>query len=260
MKRICRTTAALSSVLCLLMFVSCPRNRDPVAGERRTFDGIAFQWCPAGTFDMGSPESEEGRGNDETRHEVTLTKGFWLGTYEVTRRQWAEVVLRDFSVSDPTRAEFASWEDAQEFLAELNNGRTQYRLPTEAEWEYACRAGTRERFYWGEDRNETDIDDYAWYEENYEDETWLEVGGRLPNRWGLYDMSGNLWECCQDQYGPYPEESVTDPQGPDDDGGNVVLRGGYWGSDAAECRSANRRPSAPDNHGNTIGFRVLRES
>ena len=240
----------------------CPLgSQNPVPGETRVFHGIEFQWCPAGTFTMGSPANEEGREADETEHQVTLTKGFWLGTYEVTQAQWQSVMgssPSDFSgASRPV--EKVSWDDVQGFLTRLNRGiglfRAEYRLPTEAEWEYAYRAGTTTRFYWGDDLNETAIDDYAWYGQ-FLGETHP-VGDKLPNPWGLYDMSGNVYEWCQDWYGDYPAGPVTDPQGPPPDT-NRVLRGGSWAAVPESCRAAYRDSDTSDYPSFLIGFRLLR--
>ena len=152
--------------------------------------------------------------------------------------------------------EQVSWDDAQEFLAKLNlmEKIDTYRLPTEAEWEYACRAGSTTRFCFGD--KEEKLGEYAWYGDNSEGKTHP-VGQKQPNAWGLYDMHGNVWEWCQDWYGDYPAGPVTDPRGPDA-GEYRVLRGGSWDNDTRNLRSAVRNYYYPDYRSDIIGFRVAR--
>ena len=244
------------------VLVGClPRSTNAVAGETRTFDGMEFQWCPPGTFMMGSPDLEAGRSSDEPQHQVTISQGFWLGKHEVTQEVWEGVMGTNPSAHGGADrpVERVSWVDVQAFLDALNIGIGDgpvYRLPTEAEWEYACRAGTTTRFYWGDDPNETAIADYAWYSGNGNFETH-NVGEKMPNPWGLQDMSGNVFEWCQDWYGDYPAGPVTDPQGPAS-GSFLVMRGGSFTVDPAYCRAAERNFNAPSGQGTDIGLRLLR--
>jgi len=248
----------LGALALCIVFAGCP----PQPGQTRVFDGIEFQWCPPGTFTMGSTCEEGHNPDEEPQHVVTLTRGFWLGRYEVTQAQWERVMGDNPSeFQSPSRpVEMVSWDDVQEFIAELNSGilfsGAEYRLPTEAQWEYACRAGAAERFYWGNDSNETEIDDYAWYEDN-SDHQPHSVGEKLPNVWGLHDMSGNVSEWCQDWSGDYPDGPVTDPQGPDS-GDWRVTRGAGWDYGAEFCRSADRNSNMPDSAFDDYGFRLLR--
>jgi formylglycine-generating enzyme required for sulfatase activity len=253
-------------VVSLLLATGCPFSNDgPVPGETRIFDGIEFQWCPPGTFMMGSPESEVGRLVDETRHQVTISQGFWFGTYEVTQAQWAAVMGSNpsqFSGADRP-VEQVSWEDVRFFITALNVGNGKraiggpYRLPTEAEWEYAYRAGTTTRFYWGEDPTETEIPDYAWYM-SYAGNVTHNAGEKLPNAWGLYDMSGNVYEWCQDWYAEYLAGPVTDPGGPAAGTTIRVLRGAAWLNDPASCRAASHFNGSPGSRDHAVGFRLLR--
>ena len=214
-------------------------------------------WIKPGTFEMGSPSSEEGRDDDERQHRVTLTKGFWMGKYEVTQAQWQAVMG-----SDPSRfkgsnlpVEQVSWNDCQEFIRKLNaKGQGTFRLPTEAEWEYACRAGSRTRFCFGD--SDSDLGEYGWYGSNWGGTTHS-GGQKRPNAWGLYDIHGNVWEWCQDWYGDYPSGNVTDPRGPGT-GTYRVVRGGGWYYAPARCRSALRSGNAPGNRRGRLGFRVVR--
>lgn len=226
--------------------------------------GWSFVEIKPGSFTMGSPASEEGRNENEVQHKVTLTHGFWLGKYEVTQEQYVELMGTNPSRHCPGRnlpVETVSWDDAQEFLQRLTDreqaaGRLPadwvYRLPTEAEWEYAARAGTTTAYFFGDDAGE--LGEYAWYGE-IRGQTH-EVGLKDPNPWGLYDMYGNVYEWCADWYGAYPIGDATDPTGPDD-GSHGVLRGGSWLSDPQYCRSAYRCILAPGDRGLNFGFRVL---
>ncbi len=234
-----------------------------------TIDGLEmeFVYIEPGTFMMGAEADEQGSGSAEKpKHEVTLTNGFYLGKYEVTKGQWEAVMGttpwagRSYVIDDPdSPAVYVSWHDAREFIEEFKK-REQgtFRLPTEAEWEYACRAGASTRFYWGDDPEYAAIGTYAWYAGN----TWQAsekyahvVGQKLPNSWGLYDMSGNVWEWCADRWGDYPADPVTDPLGPQT-GSYRVLRGGGWYYNARNCRCANRFRYYPDHTNNNHGFRV----
>jgi formylglycine-generating enzyme required for sulfatase activity len=225
---------------------------------------MKFAWCPPGTFRMGSPPTEEKRGDDETPHRVTLTKGFYLGVHAVTQAQWKAVMgsnPSDFK-GDDRPVEFVSWKDCQEFCEKLGakTGR-RFRLPTEAEWEYACRAGTTTPFHFGETifTNQANFDGDRTYGKGkkgvFRKET-TPVGSFPANAWGLYDMHGNVAEWCQDRYGPYPSEAVKDPQG-DLKGGARVLRGGSWGDDPRDCRAASRNWSAPADRDVNVGCRVV---
>ncbi|GMV91596.1 MAG: hypothetical protein AMXMBFR82_13740 [Candidatus Hydrogenedentota bacterium] len=266
MKAVLRLLCSAVLVACLVLVMGCPiTEKGPTPGETRIFDGIEFQWCPPGSFMMGSRVDEVGRDSDETRHAVTLSQGFWLGKYELTQAQWTAVMGSNPSFFlEPTSAirpvERVSWDDVQYFLAALNANKYAvggpYRLPTEAEWEYACRAGSTTRFYWGEDSAETEIADYAWYLGNG-DNTTHNVGEKLPNEWGLYDMAGSVDEWCQDWYAEYPSGSATDPEGPAT-GEYRVLRGGEWSSFPTQIRSADRRFAPPEFWYDRIGFRLLR--
>jgi len=193
--------------------------------------GISLEMVliPAGTFMMGSPASEKYHRDDETQHEVTLTTPFYMGKYAVTQGQWEAVMGTGFLWfgGNPSRTKGAklpvthvSWEDCQEFIKKLN-AKTDggYRLPTEAEWEYACRAGTTTAYSYG--------NNLTWSDANIAGESIKEVGSYKPNAFGLYDMHGNLWEWCEDWSGYYPAGSVTDPKGPST-GKYRVLRGGSF--------------------------------
>jgi formylglycine-generating enzyme required for sulfatase activity len=222
--------------------------------------GMTFVYIKPGTFMMGSPLVEPERGGDETQHQVALTKGFYMQTTEVTQGQWRVLMGNspsyDSKCGDNCPVEQVSWDDVQEFIRRLNQkeGENRYRLPTEAEWEYACRAGTNTRFSFGD--NESQLNNYAWYDVNC-DERIHPVAKKQPNAWGLYDMHGNVGEWCQDWYGPYPRVGVTDPAGPLSGRGRIVRGGSYFLS-PDECRSAVRSFFTPeDNTQYPTGFRLV---
>jgi formylglycine-generating enzyme required for sulfatase activity len=189
---------------------------------------------------------------------VTLTKPFELGVYEVTQEQYEKVKGTNPSSSKGPQnpVEKVSWEDAVEFCRKLSElpeekaaGRV-YRLPTEAEWEYACRAGTTTAYSFGDD--ESQLRDYAWFSGN----ATHPVGQKKPNPWGLYDMHGNVWEWCQDSYGAFPQGLATDPKGPSS-GSYRVYRGGSWNLTVRLCRSSSRSRCSPSYHFGYLGFRVV---
>ncbi len=209
-----------------------------------------------GSFTMGSPESEAGRSIWETQHRVTLTKGFWLGKYEVTQARWKSVMGSNLShfTGDNLPVECVSWNDCQEFIRKVNaEAERQFggeaRLPTEAEWEYACRAWSI-----GAYAGTGNLDSMGWYWDNSGDGTHP-VGQKRPNAWGFYDMHGNVREWCNDRYGEYPGGSVTDPAGAAS-GDDRVLRGGSWNNLARICRSAYRNGGDPGDRGGSNGFRL----
>ena len=229
--------------------------------------GMTFALIPDGVFMMGSPEDEPGRYDDEILHEVTISKSFYMQTTSVTQGQWENVMknnpseFKDEGKDCPV--ENVSWDDTQEFIKKLNQleETDKYRLPTEAQWEYACRAGTDSPFYFGKCLST----DQANYDGNYplsncpkgEDRNkTIPVGSFEPNAYGLYDMHGNVYDWCQDWYGEYPTTSVLDPTG-SDKGDFRVLRGGSWAYYARYCRSAFRSRSEPASRGDISGFRLV---
>ncbi len=221
-------------------------------------DGVPLEmeYIPAGTFMMGSPESQEERSDDEKLHPVTISKPFYLGKYPVTQAQMRAVmgVNPSQSKGDNLPVEQVSWDDCQEFLKKLNQNakNVTFRLPTEAEWEYACRAGSTSAYGYG--NNPDSLGDYAWYEDN-SGNTTHQVGQKKPNAWGLYDMHGNVWEWCNDWYGDYATGAISDPTGPQK-GSRRVYRGGGWSGPAGFCRSADRGGVIPGNRYSNLGFRV----
>ena len=257
------------------------------AGVTRVFDGIEFVWIPPGEFRMGST-SRHADSDEKPVTRVSLTRGFWLGKFEVTQAQWQSVMgsnpshFRNCGGDCPV--EKVSWNDVQEFIGKLNarSGGRRYRLPTEAEWEYAARAGTNADTYAGDlritgDRNAPLLDRIAWYGGNsgvsYDGgddcSDWKEkqyrskqcgthpVGRKAPNGFGLHDMLGNVWEWVGDRFGDYPGGTVTDPSGPRT-GSYRVDRGGSWYGIARICRSADRFRDSPGVRFNNLGFRLLR--
>ena len=255
-----------------------------------------LRWIPPGQFTMGSPPGEAGRYDDERQHEVVLTRGYWLGETPVTQSQWQAVMGEDPSrfPSLDRPVDNVSWDDAQRFLDALRkrDDALRFRLPTEAEWERACRAGTVTGSYAGNvvikgANNAPVLDEIAWYGgnsgvhydlEEYEDSSgWREkqhehsragtrlVKGKKANGFGLYDMLGNVWEWCADRYYDYPTDTVIDPVGPKSGsrrvlrGGSIrVLRGGSWHGIARRVRSACRQPPHPSGRYSLCGFRVAR--
>jgi len=201
--------------------------------------GMSFKLIQPGTFSMGSPESEEGRSRYELEHKVTISTPFYIAVTPVTQKQWIAVMNKnpsEFKGKD-NPVECVSWDDAKEFIKKINNMEniSAYRLPTEAEWEYACRAGTTTKYCFG---NETDkLKDYAWYNEN-SDKMTQPVKQKKPNSWGLYDMHGNVWEWCEDWFGEYSSKHVTDPKGPDV-GSDRVVRGGSWSYSPVNVRGCS---------------------
>jgi len=220
---------------------------------------IIMKLIPAGKFDMGSPESETDREVEEgPQHQVTIKEPFYMGVYEVTQEQWEAVTGYNpsYFVAPGNPVEQVSWNDCQGFIAELNEkGIGTFRLPTEAEWEYACRAGSETRYFFGDDPGYTEIGDYAWYRDNSGGITHI-VGQKEPNAWGLYDMHGNVIEWCKDWYGDYDSLAQTDPQGPDT-GSARVIRGSGIAHFAQQCRSAYRSLNAPTDSNKAMGFRLV---
>ncbi len=250
---------ALCGLLC-----SCVKNFDPdlvdttpeeeLIDEIFTVEGVSFTMKPVsgGTFEMGSLS---GSIDERPVHSVTLST-YYIGETEVTQELWQAVMG-----SNPSRftgsqrpVEQVSWNDCQEFIEQLNalTGK-KFRLPTEAEWEYAARGGNKSKGYIYSGSN--DVDAVAWYSDNIESSTH-EVKGKLPNELGLYDMSGNVWEWCSDWYDSYSAESATNPQGPSS-GSNRVFRGGGWGNNADRCRCANRSNGTPADMDDALGLRLV---
>ena len=221
--------------------------------EPRGPAGMEFVWIPPGAFRLGSASSNAD-GDERPLTQVRISQGFWLGKHEVTQREWEAVMDSNpshFSGCRGCPVEQVSWGDVQEFVSRLNEqeGRQVYRLPTEAEWEYAARAGsTRDR--------DGELDTIAWYFDNSGART-SQVGQKRPNAWGLYDVLGNVWEWVGDRHGPYPGGTVTDPRGPRS-GAKFVLRGAGWASGASSARVSNRLDVGPNDRRNYHGFRVLR--
>ena len=199
-----------------------------------------------------------GEGTDQ--HEVTISKPFYMGVYEVTQAQYEAVMGTNpgYFKGTTNPVETVSWNDAVEFCKKLSEKTRQtFRLPTEAEWEYACRAGTQTAFSFGDDPSA--LGDYAWWNGNSSD-TPHPAGQKKPNAWGLYDMHGNVMEWCADWHGGYPKGPATDPSGPATSAlGARVLRGAPWlYDDTVRFRCAFRTCSAPADRGNCVGFRCAR--
>ena len=241
---------------------------DPNAPKEKTIDmgnGIKMEFVliPAGEFDMGSPSTERDRDTDEGPvRRVKISKPFYMGKYEVTQEQYYVVAKYKPSrfKQEGHPVEGVSWDQANKFckkLSEIKGG--SYRLPTEAEWEYACRAGSQGRFYFGDDLTFSQIEQYAWYSKNSDSATHP-VGEKKPNAFGLYDMHGNVWEWCGDWYATdYSHHSIAvDSHGPLI-GKSRVLRGGGWFRNAIYCRSANRSGLEPVYGRDYLGFRVVLE-
>jgi uncharacterized protein (TIGR02996 family) len=229
--------------------------------------GMRFVWVPPGAFLMGSPPEEPQRDSDEPQHHVTLTRGCWMSETTVTQPQWQAIMDRDPSHwSGPDRpADHVGFRDCEEFCRRLTaRDGLAYRLPTEAEWEYACRAGTTTPFFWG-DTITTDLANYDGtyvYGRSgavagggvYRQET-VDVFHFPPNAWGLYQMHGNVMEWCSDPWGPYPDGPAIDPVGTTANPARV-LRGGSWYLYPWNCRSANRNSGNSDSGGGNTGCRV----
>jgi len=225
---------------------------------------MQFRWIKPGRFLMGSAPREKQRDSDEgPPSEVLITRGFYLGTYEVTQLQWQAVMGKNPAAFQQGEAhqnrpvESVSWNDCAEFVQRLRElGIGTFRLPTEAEWEYACRAGTTSQFYWGEVNEAWEAYPHAWTNSR-SFATTHPVGTKPPNPWGLHDMSGNVWEWCQDWYGPYPDtDHRSDPKGPET-GAAKVFRGGSYYDFPHSLRSANRHRHKPDERYTAIGLRVV---
>ncbi len=246
--------------------------------------GMKLVLIPKGTFTMGEPPSQEGLleelKDNERQHEVTISKDYFLGIHEVTQAQYEKVMGRNPSQfqgdkvaerlpitgsvgkemnSSNYPVDSVSWEDAVEFckrlsaLPEEKKAGRLYRLPTEAEWEYACRASSKTRYSYGDDAKS--LGDYAWFLQGPAVGP-QSVGQKKPNAWGLYDMHGNIWEWCSDWWDIYPEGAATDPVGPGK-GSQRVVRGGGWESNAVYCRSAMRFAVDPSYSDVCYGFRVV---
>jgi formylglycine-generating enzyme required for sulfatase activity len=220
---------------------------------------MEFVLIPAGEFQMGSNDAGAYDG-EKPVHTVRLTKPFYLGKYEVTQAQWEAVMGNNpssFGGDSALPVETVSWQDVPEFISRLNareRGTAFYRLPTEAEWEYAARAGSTTAYSFGNSAGE--LGRYAWYEDNAGGKTHP-VGQLQPSAWGLYDMHGNVWEWVQDWFGAYSSGTAVDPEGPSS-GSYRVYRGGGWYNDARVCRSADRSGDAPGYRVVNFGVRLLK--
>ena len=231
---------------------------------------LELAWCPAGVFQMGSPADEPEREDDEQQHQVKISKGYWMGIYPVTQRQYKAVMGNNpsnYDGFDSHPVENVSWFDAKAFckkaLKDAQNvpEGAVFDLPTEAQWEYACRAGTTTTFHFGNEFNGSQANcdgtrPYGTKQAGPNIDCTCNVGSYAPNAWGLYDMHGNVWEWCNDWYGAYDNGFVSDPQGAAS-GTQHSERGGSWRNAAKRCRAAIRRKSEPDQIYDNLGFRVI---
>ncbi len=219
---------------------------------------------PAGTFMMGSPESDiDAAANEQPQHQVTISRSFYMGEAEVTQGQWKAVMgTEPWAKQNYVRegvnypATYVSWDDAVSYCEKLSQleGKT-YRLPTEGEWEYACRGGTTTKYCFGD--NPLELSRYGWFSKTADGEEYAhEVKKKLANPIGLYDMHGNVWEWCSDWYGDYLEGLVVDPMGPGDSS-RRLRRGGSWDSQGSDCRSAFRRGVVSSYRRSDLGFRLV---
>jgi formylglycine-generating enzyme required for sulfatase activity len=262
-----RKSVLLTALISILLFPACVSHhtliREPLnlqdgfpASYTDPYTGAEFILLPSGSFTMGSPENEAGRDADEgPMHTVSLDE-FYIGKYEITQAQW-EIVMGN----NPSRfkghanlpVDNGSWNDVQKFLKRLNKKTgLSYRLPTEAEWEYACRGGTQTPFYSGSDSKK--LNEYAWFYLNSGEESRT-VGTRMPNAWGLYDMHGNISEWIGDGRRGYLSKAEHNPRGVFS-GEKATHRGGCWLYPAKLCRSANRMSVRKDFRTQIIGFRL----
>ena len=275
----------MTRLTCLTLVVVLA-SHGPVQAQRKEAPqyhtnslGMKFVWIRPGSFSMGSPKTEKGRSDVEVQHEVKLSKGFWMGVYPVTQEQWLDVIAdpeyrrpaEGFDISNPSRfrgdknlpVDSVSWNDCQVFLTALRaKDKQRYRLPTEAEWEYACRADTTTPYCFG--------DTITSAQANFAGGVAVQANGKKAvnrrrttpvgtfpaNAWGLYDMHGNVAQWCQDRFGRYALNDTFDPQGPDK-GGTHLLRGGSWDDGPSRCRSACRAWDSADKRGTgTFGLRL----
>jgi formylglycine-generating enzyme required for sulfatase activity len=275
----CRTLKHSERILGLFFIVLflCTLSPAPILAAEKIFRnslGMEFVLIPGGTFIMGSPTDEPHHFKNEVQHKVTITKPFYMQTTEVTLKQWWALMGKKFfgrrRGSHDMPVARVSWHDCMKFIKKLNGlNQGTYRLPTEAEWEYACRAGSTTAYGWGKTiycndamygnntRKANECVDYI-KTMGLADDQAAPVEHYKPNAWGIYDMHGNLWEWCQDWYGDYPHGSVVDPRGPDS-GSNKLRRGGSWVGFGYRCRSANRAYANPSVKFKSTGFRLVRE-
>jgi formylglycine-generating enzyme required for sulfatase activity len=295
-------TVAISTISLFFHFGKCAEGQYREVGNSLE---MSFVLVPPGQFQMGSPPNEKASKQDEDLRQVSITTSFFIGKTEVTQSNFRKVmgynpsrfqgnyvaerdpdtnrVTKEIDTSD-WPVDSVSWDEAIEFCKKLTDtpeekraGR-KYRLPTEAEWEYACRAGTSTRYSFGD--SDKELLGSAWFAANSGDRNLFSklsseknrsrimeeltknrcrshsVAGKNANRWGIHDMHGNVWEYCSDWYGPYEPGPVTDPKGPPR-GDDVVLRGGGWSGLAGDCRSAARDRCPPNHHEHGIGFRIV---
>ena len=239
-----------------------PERKEGEAGDRMVLViqdvEYAFRWCPPGTFTMGSPVSEERRDHNETQHQVTLSRGFWMLETEVTQAMWEKVMGNNPShfKGEKLPVENVSWNDCQEYIKKLNAllvgtlgapAGYQFSLPTEAQWEYTCRAGTTTVYCFGNTLTQQQA--------NFRSNQTKEVGSYPANAWGLRDMHGNVFEWCADWFGDYPSGAVTDPAGASSDSRRVI-RGGSWIGSVLSSRSAFRYGIEPSDQMNYFGIRL----
>ncbi|HOC92578.1 MAG TPA: formylglycine-generating enzyme family protein [bacterium] len=284
-----RHAMILLAAICAAALTAGCSGRDAQKQKPRRANGKPaisddFALIPAGSFTMGSPQSELGREPDETQFHVVISKGFKIGVKEVTQKQWTEIMGANPShfknCGDDCPVENVSWDDVQEFIVRYNEKHGGgYRLPTEAEWEYAARAGASSAFHTGDITEESCASDPAldragWHCGNsaadYPGCEMLSAGaqpqcsgvqpagGKEPNAWGLYDMHGNVYEWTSSWLGPYPTGEAADPAGPDT-GRFRVVRGGSWDRPVKYCRVADRRGVRADIRDKSIGFRLARD-
>lgn len=245
------------------------KNITPSAGDiwYEPLTRMGMVWVPAGSFRMGSPLSEKEREEDEGPLHIVTLDGFWMGQFPVTQGQWQKVMGTNpsrFKIGDHYPVEYVSWRDAQVFIKKINEhheGGCRFALPTEAQWEYACRAGTNTPFYFGDNLNtdQANFNGHLPYGDGpiglYREKT-TPVGTFPPNSFGLFDMHGNVWEWCSDRYGgEYSSTKISNPKGPSS-GVSRVLRGGCWNDGAWICRSAYRNLSSPSSRHSYTGFRL----
>lgn len=274
-----RCSGFLALVSSILLTVSMQGQGQEIPSERKMGDVATFDlpggalidmvWIEPGVFMRGSPGDTLGSYDDEgPQHQVTISHGLWLGKYELTQEQWESVMgTRPWEGKTYVKAHpdypavYVSWEDVQSFISKLNEVEEMvlYRLPTEAEWEYACRGGTTTAWSFGEEARQ--LQHFAWYYDNAwktEERYAHAVGGKRPNPWGVYDLHGNVLEWCWDWYEVYSQDSQIDPVGPSS-GSTRVVRGGCFRYPAFYERSAFRSAASPGFRIHLIGARLVRQ-